>query len=366
MGLTVWKDMKYTLIFVALFSFYAIVESQDYTKTRISNEDAFASFVKEFNKEYADENEKKERFDTFVKNRARIIKLNKRYINGLQSFSLQLNQFSDMTMGDFKRNVLGLRARPARVARAATGPTVDLRQSREKRQAPLAFDWRRTGAVVAAQNQGFCGSSYSFAATAAIESRYKIASGNLVKLSEQQAISCSRAHGSDRCRARTAHKAFRYFMNTEKPVALASVYPYTSGNGVVSDCDYNIDTSGSKAQVAQFVNLHPTEDNLIPAVYNAGPVAAHIEADHFTFVFYSDGVYNEPNCANTKEKSNHWVLIVGYGTTATGQKFWGIKNSFGETWGSNGFAKLSRDVNNTCCIACNPTYPVLNLDLISS
>ena len=39
---------------------------------------------------------------------------------------------------------------------------------------------------------------------------------------------------------------------------------------------------------------------------------------------YSQGVYNDPSCSSVYV--NHAMLLVGYGTTADGLKYWILKN----------------------------------------
>ncbi len=59
---------------------------------------------------------------------------------------------------------------------------------------------------------------------------------------------------------------------------------------------------------------------------------------HEIFVCYIlfSGVYAPSGCGNTSQDLDHAVLVVGYGTTATGQDFWIVKNSWGTSWGESG------------------------------
>ncbi len=57
---------------------------------------------------------------------------------------------------------------------------------------------------------------------------------------------------------------------------------------------------------------------------------------------------------------DHGVLIVGYGTQ-DGVDYWKVKNSWGETWGKEGYLYIQRGVPGTgkCGLASNTNYPVL-------
>ena len=67
------------------------------------------------------------------------------------------------------------------------------------------------------------------------------------------------------------------------------------------------------------------------------PVMAEINAD-FEFVFYTGGILDSVSCTASVIQP---VLIVGYGQDATTNiQYYIVKNSWGTTWGENGYARI--------------------------
>ncbi|WP_327167534.1 C1 family peptidase [Streptomyces subrutilus] len=100
------------------------------------------------------------------------------------------------------------------------------------------------------------------------------------------------------------------------------------------------------------------DEEALRAAVARGPVRAKVNANNVSFQLYTSGVYYEPVCSNTDP--DHWVTIVGYGTTLAGEKYWTVKNDYGTTWGELGFIRMSRDQDNQCGIATAAEEPVRN------
>ncbi|GFY48226.1 cathepsin L, partial [Trichonephila inaurata madagascariensis] len=100
------------------------------------------------------------------------------------------------------------------------------------------------------------------------------------------------------------------------------------------------------------------EEALKQGVASVGPISIAIDAHHESFHDYKVGVYDEPECGNGISDLTHAVLVVGYGTEE-GKDYWLVKNSWGESFGVNGYIKMSRNKNNQCGIATMASYPLV-------
>ena len=99
---------------------------------------------------------------------------------------------------------------------------------------------------------------------------------------------------------------------------------------------------------------------LLKEVAKVGPVSVGIDASRPSFHLYKEGIYYEKPCSSTK--LDHGVLVVGYGEDKDENKengeYWIVKNSWGPTWGMKGYINMSRNKDNNCGIATDPSYPI--------
>jgi hypothetical protein len=84
------------------------------------------------------------------------------------------------------------------------------------------------------------------------------------------------------------------------------------------------------------------------------PVAVSMYAQWPAFQTYQSGVIGAAVCKG--QQVDHGVLIVGYGTDR-GVDYWKVKNSWGTSWGEEGYFRIQAGVD-ACSIESDPMYPI--------
>jgi len=298
------------------------------------------------NKKYSDFGEEKVRFTIWKDNFNRIIEHNK---HNSKSFVLGMNHFGDMTTTEFKALMNGYLHSPNL---EKTGSKFF---SHFDADPPTAIDWKAKGAVTPVKNQGQCGSCWSFSTTGALEGQNWRKTGKLISLSEQNLVDCSTKFGNHGCHGGIMDNAFRY-IKQNGGIDTEDSYPY---EGQELDCRFNPNNVGAKD--TGFIDvLSGNETALKYAVATVGPVSVAIDASHFSFQFYREGVYNEAECS--PQQLDHGVLVVGYGVDEAHDQqrdYWIVKNSWSDRWGEEGYIKMSRNRKNQCGIASMASFPTV-------
>lgn len=303
---------------------------------------SFSNFQFKFNKKYENLEELKNRFEIFRENNIEIYNHN---MNENKTFILGINQFSDLTREEFVNYyVNGLNNYQSYKCGTYTASSNVL--------LPSFVDWRQKGAVSSVKDQGQCGSCWTFSSTGAIEGSWAITKGQLFDLAEQQLVDCAQGfkYGSHGCNGGQMEGAFKYVI--ENGQCEENSYPYTAKDGTCQKCQ-------SSVSMTTCYDVKPNDQLSLKAAVSRQPVSVAIEADTFYFQSYSSGVLTSDKCGT---KLDHGVLVVGYGTE-NGNDYWLVKNSWGTSWGDEGYVKIGRsDSTNEpgiCGIAIQPSYPVV-------
>jgi len=225
-----------------------------------------------------------------------------------------------------------------------------------------SVDWTTTtGVVTPVKNQGNCGSCWSFSATGALEGIYAQKypqSSSWTGFSEQELVSCNTVTDKG-CSGGLMDRAFAY---VERNGGLCSEadYPYTSGttgqNGACQDSSCTID---SKLAITSHTDVQTKSDSALMSALNQQPVSVAIQANQPDFQLYKSGVLT----GNCGDNLDHGVLAVGYGTYTDGTDYYKVKNSWGTSWGVQGYVLIQRGGNQNsgcgqCGILCGPpSYP---------
>jgi C1A family cysteine protease len=267
-------------------------------------------------------------------------------------YTLGLNQFTDMTNEEFKASMSVNRA-----------PTAEQIEEMRKTLQPASFlddedddltkrnlakaEISYIALLPAARDQKLCGSCWAFSTAATIEGNWAKKTGKTATyLSTQQLIDCDK--GNNGCKGGTFGPSFDYVKkNGLQP---ETTYPYKAALGI---CTYSQPKVTVKTTGQTFCsNYMKPGDCTVDKVYallQQGP--GSIGIDSGPLQSYRGGLFTA-----TCNDDNHAVVLAGYGVTK-GVEYWLVRNSWGGTWGENGYVKVAiNESNKHSCFVNNEVY----------
>ena len=184
------------------------------------------------------------------------------------------------------------------------------------------------GGVTPVKDQGQTGDCWAFASTAGFESAVLIKSKQTVSLSEQYLNDCN----SDGYNGTQGGDFPILDLMVNPGQALESDYPFAAQD---QSCNTSAPMWGhlsSWKYIGGQESAQPSVDQIKSALLQYGPIVVDVAVDD-SFQAYSGGVLN--SCGGAQ--INHMVLIVGYNDDGG---YWIVKNSWGASWGENGFIRI--------------------------
>jgi len=214
---------------------------------------------------------------------------------------------------------------------------------------PASFNWvTQRPDCFQIDSQEECGSCWAWASAHALSQRTCIASeeitaaGNGLLLAPQDLVDCS-LDPNNGCQGGFLEKAWADLK--ENGVRPQACVPYTAVDTAACP-PTNSCTVATPAEAAHFYafdaySLKASNEAEIEAVINDiwryGPMTVALEV-FLDFMEYESGIYTKNN---DRSAGGHAVIVTGWGEE-NGVKFWHGMNSWGTSWGENGYFRIRR------------------------
>jgi len=237
------------------------------------------------------------------------------------------------------------------------------------RSAPQAWDWSAKGATSEVKNQGSCGSCWAFSTTEGVESAIFMQTGQMPVLSTQQIISCDETDGG--CNGGDPATALKYIEQAGGLDTAADYEDTSHSSGSTGSCKWDKQTAATVTGWRYAIPLcdsgkceNQSEDALAAALAKNGPLSICVNAAHWDF--YRGGVFScgifDWKCSGHASALDHCVQLVGYDKSGS-SPYWKVRNSWGTSWGENGFIRLPYGKN--ACGVADEAY-IINATLVDS
>lgn len=162
-------------------------------------------------------------------------------------------------------------------------------------------------------------------------------------MSEQQIVDCSYRiddRKNNGCRGGREQTTLTYIKN--EGLDTQTAYPFVSGRSRKHNKCKRPTPPGTWGKGIQFRPAPGGDErHLAYTLFRYGALVLSLAGED-DLKLYRSGIYDNPK--RPKNDNNHIVTVVGYGSER-GRDYWLIKNSWGTSWGENGYLRLLRGVN---------------------
>ena len=282
--------------------------------------ETFKAWMVQYNRTYTSKKEFHERYEIFSQNYEKISQLN---LRPNQTHVLTLNNFADFYPHEVSKYTKG--HQHGDIIQAAHPMILEMDIS----SLPSSIDWRTKNAVTPIKDQGHCGACWAFSTIVGLEGLHAIKTNNLTNFSEQNLIDCSTNGPNSGCAGGDPEAGYDYI----RLVGLeeTALYPFT---GLDAKCGSNLSLPHYK--IKNFTQVTPNDNDQLAAAVALQPVSICIDGDNTDFLYYGGGIFNSSMCTTNL---GHCLAIVGY-DSENGVDYWIVKNSYGVTWGEQGYIRM--------------------------
>ena len=318
----------------------------------------FERFEHQYKKTYADSLTREARYQIFRTNLLRADQLNRQ--SGTVAHGI--TRFLDMTPSELS-HFLTFKRSDKRVIRAENMAKPVRRSAVRSTGIPASFDWREHNAVTPVRDQGQCGSCWAFSATEQVESamllKYANASTKASWLAPQQIVDCDVGASDYGCNGGDTITAFDYLVKAGGFMAEAD-YPYRAAD---LTCKFKKEKAAVKvtgwewaipACQADPACTNQDENALATSMTTKGPASICVGASNDWFSYTGPAPF-AGTCDSGYNELNHCVQLVGLTKTSDSAGYWIVRNSWGTSWGANGYIYLPYG-SNSCGVADEVTY----------
>jgi len=254
-----------------------------------------------------------------------------------------ITMFADLTPEEFRAKFTGLRPTTAELKKKVP----HLNHGVPSNYTASSIDWNTKGALTPIKNPGQCGSCWAFSATEQLESDYFLKYGKLKTLSPQQITSCTTTCLG--CGGGNPINAWDY-VNSFGGQDPNQDYPYVSGiTGQTGSCDASASevSEDVSSTIGYMISSAPSDEPNMLKQIESSPMSIVVDAT--LWQTYEGGVITSASGCGTS--LDHAVQATGYNAAGN---YWIIRNSWGSTWGEDGFVYVEYG-HNVCGLTAQAT-----------